>query len=278
VPGCDPQLQELVLAELDDYSPTAIQESDEDDPDQRLRAFFTTAEARDQAARALGAAFGKHLFVELTDVDDEDWAERSQAELRAVTVGRITVAPPWEKMGSDPIFVVIQPSMGFGTGHHATTRLMLGAIQALDLHDRYVLDIGCGSGVLAIAAVLLGARGAVGVDNDPDALASAAENVARNPAAGARVRLLNADLQQLAQVADIVLANLTGSLLERSADHLAGLVGPGGHLVVSGFMESEPDVLPSLENWLTLVSVEQEEEWRCAVLTRGPSTRSAAPQ
>jgi ribosomal protein L11 methylase PrmA len=234
VPACDPQLQELVLAELDDYHPTAIQEPD-DMP--QLRAFFQTPLARDDAARALAAAFGTHLFVASVDVDDEDWAARSQASLGAVTVGRITVAPPWDTglLGSPNLFVTIQPSMGFGTGHHATTRLMLGA----------------GS--------------AAGVDNDPDALRSAAENVERN-AVARQVRLMNADVRDLASPADIVLANLTGGMLERYAATLAKLVAPSGHLIVSGVMDSESTVVPALERFLTLERIDHEDEWLCAVL------------
>src|SRR5436190_9317434 len=181
VPGCDPQLQELVLAELDDFQPTAIQEPE---PEQtpKVRAFFASAAARVAAAQALGVAFGAHLFVESVDVDDEDWAARSQAQLRAVTVGRLIVAPPWDvperrqgtgqgaeskRQGTaNDGVIVILPSMGFGTGHHATTRLTLLALQSLDLKGRTVLDIGCGSGVLAIGAVTLGARSALGIDID----------------------------------------------------------------------------------------------------------------
>ena len=218
VPGCDPQLQELVLAELDDFQPTAIQEADESSP---LRAFFTDAESRDAAARALAASFGSHLFVAAIDVEDEDWAARSQAQLRAITIGRLVIAPPWDdgtyqNWGQTPFLVVIQPSMGFGTGHHATTRLMLKALQELPLDDRTVLDIGCGSGVLAIAAVELGARSAVGIDIDPDALANAAENVdaqRRRRICALRGR----DFREIASPADVVMANLTGGLLERSA-------------------------------------------------------------
>jgi len=290
VPGCDPQLQELVLAELDDFHPTAIQEPD--DPPQ-LRAFFQTPQARDAAARALAAAFGNHLFVERIEVDDEDWAARSQASLRAVTVGRVTVAPPWEAgamgaMGATglpaaarpdsgakasagaapnaplaPVVILIQPSMGFGTGHHATTRLMLAALQRLDVRDKTVLDVGCGSGVLGIAAVLLGARSAVGVDNDPDALTSAAENVELN-AVGDKVRLLNEDLRDLGSPGDIVLANLTGGMLERYAATLAALTASPGHLIVSGVMESETTVIPALEQLLKLERVDREDEWVCA--------------
>jgi ribosomal protein L11 methyltransferase len=269
-PGCDPQLQELILAELDDFHPTAIQESDEPSP---LRAFFSSTAARDAAAQALGVAFRHHLFVTTVDVPDEDWAERSQAQLRAITIGRLVIAPPWdtyEKQGQTPFLVRIKPSMGFGTGHHATTRLMLKTFQALPVRDRAMLDIGCGSGILAIAAVLLGARSAVGVDIDADALANAAENVQLNNLTG-RVGLEHRDLGDLATPADIVAANLTGELLTRSAKRLADLVTPQGYLVVSGFMESERgSVVTSLEKFLTLQNIDHEDEWLCAMFRRQP--------
>ena len=265
VPGCDPQLQELVLAELDDFQPTVIQEGEESSP---LRAFFASAESRDAAARALAESFRSHLFVASVDVEDEDWAARSQAQLRAITIGRLTIAPPWdtyEKKGQTPLLVVIKPSMGFGTGHHVTTRLMLKALQALPVEDRTVLDIGCGSGVLAIAAVRLGARSAVGIDVDADAIANATENVDLNNVREL-VRLEHADFEEISSPAQVVMANLTGGLLERSSARLAKLVEPHGHLVVSGFMESErATVVPPLERWLTLEKTDQEDEWMSAV-------------
>ena len=275
VPSCDPQLQELVLAELDDFQPTAIQEPDDAS---LLRAFFTSVESRDAAARALAVSFGTHLYVESVGVEDEDWAARSQAQLQAVTIGRVVVAPPWEKGGregfspaspenpSRPLFVVIQPSMGFGTGHHATTKLMLRALQELPVENRTVLDIGCGSGVLAIAAVKLGARSAMGIDIDPDALENARENAALNDIDD-RVRFEEGDFREIALRADIVMANLTGGLLVRSAAKFSEIVIPGGFLVVSGFMDTEKAaVVHALETFLTLQKIAQEEEWMCALL------------
>ena len=264
VPSCDPQLHELVLAELDDFQPTAIQE---DEDASRLRAFFATADSRNGAARAVATAFGNHLFIRSIDVEDEDWAARSQAQLRAITVGRITVAPPWATEGLDPAStVLIRPSMGFGTGHHATTRLTLRALQDLPLEGRCVLDIGCGSGVLALAAAKLGAAPALGIDIDPDALANATENLELNGLAG-RVRFEQHDFRETTGAADIVMANLTGALLERSAGRLAELVSPGGHLIVSGFMNTErPAVMPALERYLMPQAIAGEEEWLCAVL------------
>jgi ribosomal protein L11 methyltransferase len=285
-PACDPQLQELVLAELDDFQPTAIQEP-EDTP--KVRAFFSSAAARAAAARALAAAFGTHLFIESIDVDDEDWAARSQAQLRAVTVGRLIVAPPWDVpemadsrgQRAEGKVVVIQPSMGFGTGHHATTRLTLLALQSLDVKDRTVLDVGCGSGVLAISSVVLGARSALGIDIDPDALANASENAVLNAlnevdTVTPSVRFEERDFRNFSSPADIVVANLTGGLLEQAAAKLAGLVSPAGYLIVSGFMESEPAVLPALEQFLELKKVDQEDEWRAAVFAQ-PGSRREIP-
>jgi ribosomal protein L11 methyltransferase len=263
VPGCDPQLQELVLAELDDFQPTAIQEAEEPS---LLRAFFTSAEVRDSAARALATAFRKHLVISAIDVEDEDWAARSQEQLRAVTVGGLTIAPPWDVPGSDPI--IIRPSMGFGTGHHATTRLMLRALQEIPICDRTVLDVGCGSGVLAIAAVRLGAQSAVGVDVDPDALGNAADNLALNDVGGA-VRLEEGNFSEVSSSAQIVVANLTGHALEQSAAQLAELVEVGGYLVISGFSENEKTaVFAALEKFLTLQKIDQEDEWICGVLVK----------
>lgn len=261
VPSCDPQLAELVLAELDDFQPTAIQEPDEAS---RLRAFFTSTESRDAAARALAASFGTHLFVEIISVEDEDWAARSQAQLQAITVGRLVIAPPWD-MGSDPIFtIIVKPSMGFGTGHHATTRLMLRAAQQVPIADHTVLDVGCGSGVLAIAAIKLGALSAVGIDIDPDALANATENAELNEI-GDRVRFEESDFRTMSERADVVMANLTGALLGRSAATLGALVTPGGVLIVSGFMQTEADAVTSALNTVAdLESIAQEEEWMCA--------------
>ena len=262
VPSCDPELQELVLAELDDFQPSAIHEPDDT---ARLRAFFTSAESRDAAARALDTCFGIHLFVAPLNVDDEDWALRSQAQLRAITIGRIVVTPPWDAGKNPHATIVIQPSMGFGTGHHATTRLTLTALQELVLANRSVLDIGCGSGVLAIAAATLGARTATGIDNDPDALENARENASLN-AMGDRVRFEQGDFRDMTVGADVVMANLTGGLLEQSAAKLAAMVNPDGSLIVSGFIDSEKAaVVTALQKFLVLQTIAQEEEWMCAV-------------
>ena len=118
--------------------------------------------------------------------------------------------------------------------------------------------------MLAIAAVKLGARSAVGIDIDPDALENARENSGLNQM-GDRVRFEEGDFREMAAGADVVMANLTGGLLERSAEALAAMIAPDGFLIISGFMESEKAaVVPALERFLNLQAIAQEEEWMCA--------------
>jgi ribosomal protein L11 methyltransferase len=160
--------------------------------------------------------------------------------------------------------------MGFGTGHHASTRLCLETLQKLDLRGRRVLDIGTGSGVLAIAAVLLGAAQALAVDVDGDALESARQNAARNGVDTA-IRFLQADFRDATlPAADIVLANLTGAIVNRTFERLVELAVPSGVLVLSGFTQEEliarPDGLAATSPGVEIIDRLDEKGWRCLVL------------
>jgi ribosomal protein L11 methyltransferase len=261
------QLKDRLSATLDDFAPTAIQELDD-----RWLVFFSSSDDRDRAAAALSAASRDRFATEPIDVADEDWARRSQQDLGAVEVGRVIIAPPWavaDRKAPAPgrVIVVIQPSMGFGTGHHATTRLCTALLQRLDLSGCTVLDVGTGSGVLALAALALGAGSVLAVDDDADAIESARENLALN-GGPPRLILRVADFRGLpANTFDVVVANLTGGLLARSADVLAGVVAPGGRLVVSGVtLEEEAAVLRAFAPWMDVVERLTEDEWVAALL------------
>jgi len=253
-------VSELLQAALVDYDASAVDERSADD----WRVFFTSPSERDRAAAALRIEF-PDATIEAIDVPDEDWAARSQASLRAVRVGNIVVAPPWD-VPAGPVVIIIQPSMGFGTGHHATTRLCIDALQRLNIAGRTVLDVGTGSGVLAIAASLLGASRSVGIDDDADAITAAQENLQLNPQAEAT--LLVADLRATdVGSADIVIANLTGGVLISAARALQDLVARGGSLVLSGLMAvEETDVLAAFPAWSVNYRSE-EDEWLCVVIS-----------
>jgi len=257
-----------LLTILDDHNPLGIDEREAG----VWRVFFPDAARRDAAGRAVGAVFAtaRDISVRPIDVADERWAERSQANLTAVRVGRVIVAPPWDIPSSpaaDDILIVIQPSMGFGTGHHASTRLCLAAIQRLPLGGRSVLDVGTGSGLLAIAAHRLGAARAAGIDRDPDAIQSARENVDLNGVA-ADVDLRVADIRDPdLPHADIVIANLTGALLSRYRAELLARVPQAGRLIVSGFtVEEEPAVRQAFAPGAITGERDQEDEWVCLTL------------
>ena len=246
----------LLQAALTDFDVAAI-----DQTSGAWRIYFQELPERDRALAALRAAF-PDLALSAVDVPDEDWAARSQAQLNRVTVGRVIVAPPWDV----PLVVTIQPSMGFGTGHHATTRLCIAALQRLDVKDQTVLDAGTGSAVLAITASLLGASDVTGIDDDPDAVHAAWENLALNP--GASVTLLVGDLRATAlSTADIVLANLTGGLLIASADRLQQLTAAGGRLILSGLqLDEEAGVLAAFAG-RQIEHRDEEDGWVALTLT-----------
>jgi ribosomal protein L11 methyltransferase len=258
---------ERVLAEIDDDHPTAL----EDRPN-GIRVFFSTTIARGlAAARVIG--FDAMADVTPVDVPDEQWAERSQAHITAIRVGALTIAPPWDlpaPVDGEPGgagLIIINPSMGFGTGHHPSTRLCLHLLQEIDAQRLRVLDVGTGSGVLALAAWKRGATRVIGVDCDEDALTSARENVELN-AAELVVSLEPRDLGATAAGAapetfDLVFANLTGGMLTRHAATLASVVAPHGSLIVSGVTrDEEADVRHALvAAGLARASRATEQDW-----------------
>jgi ribosomal protein L11 methyltransferase len=238
------------------------------------RVFFNTPFDRARASAAIEDTF-PDLAVSAEDVPDQDWAARSQRELTAVRAGSFLVAPPWalpDNVADGDTLIVIEPSRGFGTGHHQSTRLCLRALSDVDVRGRTVLDLGTGSGVLAMAAAMRGAPRVLAVDVDQDAVDAARESQAFNPAAAA-VEWLVADFRdrgaqpEIDVAWDIVLANLTGGMLRSSAARLRELVAPGGRLITSGFDQDErPAVLEALGLEESAAFV--EDSWVGLVLTR----------
>jgi ribosomal protein L11 methyltransferase len=247
---------ELLEAALTDYDVTAINEGD----DEAWRIFFQSAQERDRAATGLRAEFAD-LSIEPVDVPDEDWAARSQASLRAIQIGRVIVAPPWDT----PVTIVVQPSMGFGTGHHATTRLCLAALQQIDLRGMTVIDVGTGSGVLAMCASMLGAAHVIGIDDDSDAIGSARENLTLNPRGAGDVAGRRPPSGRVGEGGPGA-GNLTSALLVSAADRLRELTDSRGRLILSGFLaREERDVLHAFAP-LAVEHRAQEEEWLCVTL------------
>jgi ribosomal protein L11 methyltransferase len=165
------------------------------------------------------------------EVPDTDWHATWKASVQPVTVGPLTIAPPHLAEPS-PTTIVVDMGQAFGTGHHETTTGCLAALLELDLRGRRVLDVGTGTGLLAIAAALLGAAAVVGCDTDPLAVAAAAENAARN---GVDLRLHEGSLEAVPPgTYDVVVANIDTSTLARLAPDIVARIAPRGALVASG--------------------------------------------
>ena len=172
-------------------------------------------------------------------VADQDWATSWQEHFRPFTiVPGLVIAPTWEEYrpGDDERVIVMDPGMAFGTGHHATTRLCLELLrQVIGTSGPRVLDVGTGTGILAMAAVLFGAAGAVALDNDPEAVRVAADNV-RSNRLQARVEVSSRPLAACAERYQIVVANIVHDTLLDLAGELARVTGEHGNLLLSGLI------------------------------------------
>jgi ribosomal protein L11 methyltransferase len=158
------------------------------------------------------------------------------------------------------VFIDLDPGLAFGTGTHPTTALCLEWLDAATLADSTVIDYGCGSGVLAIAALKLGAKAAVAVDIDPQAIIATVENARRNDVGARLIASTVADMTRVP--ADVVLANILAEPLEQLAGELASLVHPGGHIVLSGLLTSQAQRLATLyAAWFDMAAVGTREDW-----------------
>lgn len=214
--------------------------------------------AVDETTVALGhlQAFGLRPIGELTArvVREQDWAEAWKAHFPVVRVGRrLVIRPTWRRhrRAPDEVVVALDPGMAFGTGLHPTTRLCLAALEAIAdrgrLDGRRVLDVGCGSGILAIAAVRLGAIGAVGVDTDPIAVEATLANAGRNRLAR-RIEARLGSLPSGDPPFGVVVANLIAGVLVPLAPLLAAELTTDGTLVASGiFVDREAEVRAAFE-------------------------------
>lgn len=259
----DREARDLAAAALLDVDTAAVHEIH----DNEWRVFFRSGDERDRAATVL-RAYGD---VTPLDLEAEDWARRSQERLKAIRVGDLVIAPPWDadrpetlNLGPRTQQIVIEPSTGFGTGHHATTRLCLRALQRIDVRGKSVIDAGTGSGVLAIAAAKLGAERVVAVEDDPDAIAAARANAARN---GAAISFVEGDVRTAPMGrADVVVANLTGAVLQREASVLAS-AATGGTIILSGMLAEEaPAVGDAFRERTATARREDEDGWSCLTL------------
>ncbi len=229
---------ELVLAELLELAPSGVEEV-ELGPDLVEYAVYG-APGELPALPDLRASAGGALVEVVTSEVADDWSRRWREFHKPVVIAdRLTVRPPWEPLAGTPIDLVIDPGQAFGTGAHATTRLCLELLLELERPGGPFVDVGCGSGVLAIAAVRLGYEPVLALDNDPASVRATIDNAVAN---GVELQARRHDLRvDPVPAADTVAANLLGPLLRAWAARLAGPGGGAvpGRLIASGLLTHE---------------------------------------
>jgi len=222
-----------------------------------------------QAASAIGRAVPDHW--EIRELPEQDWVRASQAQFDPIEVGdRLLITPSWHleaqaggehatDTASGRKVIVLDPGLAFGTGSHPTTRMCLQWLSEHLPAGARVIDYGCGSGILAIAAARLGAATVIGVDIDPQAVASAAAN--------ARVNRVDIDVRDTREIApepaDVVLANILASPLKVLAPMLTALVRPGGRLVLAGLLDRQADEVASAYPEFDVRSYASLDGWTC---------------
>ncbi|MFL1405588.1 50S ribosomal protein L11 methyltransferase [Marinobacter sp. M1N3S26] len=201
--------------------------------------------------------------IEVTLVEDKDWERAWMDDFKPLKFGeRLWIVPSWhDAPAPDAANLLLDPGLAFGTGTHPTTALCLEWLDGARVEGTQVIDYGCGSGILALAALLLGADHAIGVDTDAQALEASRDNARRNQVEDRHLDLyLPGDDPDTR--ADILLANILAGPLVELAPTLAGKVRPGGHLVLSGILAQQArEVMAAYEPWFVMDEPEQREEW-----------------
>ena len=199
-------------------------------------------------------------------VEDQDWERVWMDQFVPMQFGRRTFIVPWnrelpaEAQNADAAVVRLDPGLAFGTGTHPTTSLCLSWLDGLELAGKRVLDFGCGSGILAVAALKLGAAVAVGVDNDPQALTASLDNAERN--AVAERMFVYAPADEPTATYPVVVANILASALDHLAPLLASRVESGGRIALSGILSGQEDeLLQRYGEWFDALTVHSLEDW-----------------
>jgi ribosomal protein L11 methyltransferase len=195
-------------------------------------------------------------------LEDQDWTRAWMEHFKPMAFGnRLWVCPEgFEPPEPGAINLMMDPGLAFGTGTHPTTALCLEWIDQQDMQDRTVVDYGCGSGILAIAALLCGASRAWGVDNDPQALIATRDNAKKNHVSERIECFLPGDFP--GTQADICMANILAGPLTELAPLLANIVKPGGSIILSGILSHQAnEISTAYQEWFVMEPVTLKEDW-----------------
>lgn len=239
----------------------------------RIKCYLTDDEEGQNTLRQIRAAYGE---IQASFVEDSDWENNWREYYKPIEVGeKLVVVPEWEEIPADGrVPLRLDPGLIFGTGSHATTRLCLAAMEPFISADTRVLDLGCGSGILGIGALVLGAKSCLGCDIDPKAPDVVRSNGALNGIGPERLSACAGDILSDASLRknfgtgyDLVLSNIVSDVIISLSRYVRDFLAPGGIWISSGIIEGRQDeVRAAIEQaGFTVLEHRQEEEWHAFV-------------
>ncbi|WP_094751487.1 50S ribosomal protein L11 methyltransferase [Psychromonas sp. CD1] len=196
-------------------------------------------------------------------LEDKDWEREWMDNFHPMQFGkRLWICPSWKPIPDEnAVNVLLDPGLAFGTGTHPTTALCLTWLEGQDLRDKVIIDFGCGSGILAIAALKLGAKRVIGIDIDPQAITASRDNATRNGVSEQLELYLPDDLPVGIQ-ADVLVANILAGPLRQLSTQIEALVSAQGSLALSGILDSQADELIGVySKWFVMKPANIEQEW-----------------
>jgi ribosomal protein L11 methyltransferase len=235
----------------------------------RLTGLYAAGSDMDAVLEQFPASMLAHTNHRVEILEDKDWEREWMTHYQAMQFGqRLWVVPSWlEPPEPDATNLLLDPGLAFGTGTHPTTALCLTELAGMDLADCEVVDYGCGSGILAVAALKLGARFALCVDNDPQALVATEDNAQRNGIAGKAMAVaMPGQISPPAQQRryDVVIANILAGPLMELSDTLLAFLKPGGTVLLSGLIASQAEALCThYSSQIDLCIAGETDGWIC---------------
>ncbi|MBM5072411.1 50S ribosomal protein L11 methyltransferase [Vibrio parahaemolyticus] len=205
----------------------------------------------------------ENFAYKVEQLEDKDWEREWMENFHPMKFGeRLWICPSWREVPEpDAVNVMLDPGLAFGTGTHPTTALCLEWLESMDLSGKTVIDFGCGSGILAIAAIKLGAGKVIGIDIDPQALLASKDNAERNGVAD-KLEVYLPQNQPEGLIADVVVANILAGPLRELAPIIKGLVKPNGALAMSGVLDTQAeDVASYYRDELHIDPIVEQSEW-----------------
>lgn len=235
-----------------------------------ITALFTADIDVNETLSTVEQMFGQALPKHQTEIlEDKDWIREWMDSYKPIQFGqRLWICPSWcDVPDPDAVTIMLDPGLAFGTGTHPTTAMCLRQLDGMDVRGKTIIDYGCGSGILAIAAILLGAKSVICVDNDPQALVATRDNAKRNGISEEQLSVyLPDDEPQIP--ADIMLANILAGPLVELSPKLMALTKPSGDLILSGLLDEQRAVIVSAYADIQFFDFITDNEWLCLAGTK----------